>query len=158
MVRTQLWGLLLLLLGAPLWAGDYEHYVGAQICGQCHQKEYEIWKQTKHASATEALPEQHALDVACNGCHTMSQVDERFSGVQCESCHGAGHYYSKSFVMRDAELARLVGLLEPTAEACEHCHTQQSPSVKPFSYAEKWALIAHGSQGGAPSSAKDSTQ
>lgn len=45
--------------------------------------------------------------------------------------------------MRDAELARLVGLVDPTEKSCRTCHDDSSPSLRPFDFAEKLKLIDH---------------
>ena len=45
--------------------------------------------------------------------------------------------------MRDAELARLVGLVEPGEKACAACHGESAPSLVKFEYAKKLPLIDH---------------
>src|SRR6266508_3402318 len=62
----------------------------------------------------------------------------------CESCHGNGHLYSLPFVMRDRELARALGLLDPGEKTCLRCHDESSPSLSRFDYARKLPLVAHG--------------
>ena len=63
--------------------------------------------------------------------------------VTCESCHGGGQYYSARYVMKDAELARLVGLLDPSEKGCRTCHDASSPSLKPFDFVAKLKAIDH---------------
>ncbi|MBC7794704.1 MAG: hypothetical protein H7Z43_13450, partial [Clostridia bacterium] len=70
--------------------------------------------------------------------------EEKYAGVQCESCHGGGRYYYPQYVMKDRELARLVGLVDATAEQCQRCHNEAAPSIKPFDFASMWAKIDHG--------------
>jgi hypothetical protein len=67
-------------------------------------------------------------------------------GIGCEACHGAGQYYSPVYVMRDAELARGVGLVDPGQKSCLVCHTADAPSLTPFDFAAKVKLIDHWSQ------------
>jgi hypothetical protein len=62
--------------------------------------------------------------------------------VQCESCHGEGTYYARSFVMRDSELARLAGLREPKAADCTRCHAD-GPSLRTFDFEAARARIRH---------------
>ncbi len=57
--------------------------------------------------------------------------------MTCETCHGGGQYYSPDYVMKDAELARLVGLVDPSEKSCRNCHDASSPSLKPFDFVEK---------------------
>jgi hypothetical protein len=45
--------------------------------------------------------------------------------------------------MKDSELARLVGLDDPSEKSCRSCHDGSSPSLKPFDFAEKLKLIDH---------------
>jgi hypothetical protein len=48
--------------------------------------------------------------------------------------------------MRDAELARAVGLLDPAEKSCLACHTDSTPSLVKFEYDRKLALIRHGKE------------
>jgi hypothetical protein len=64
--------------------------------------------------------------------------------VGCERCHGPGKYYVPSFVMKDRELARAVGLVDAKPEHCVQCHTEGTPSIRPFKFDEMWAKIDHG--------------
>ncbi|MDA7977397.1 MAG: cytochrome c family protein [Pirellulales bacterium] len=86
-----------------------EHVVGPLECRNCHQAEYEHWKQTKHAGRAfdllrtqstareyaEALGiplKEIARNSLCVRCHATPRVDEFgrpdvVPGVSCESCH-----------------------------------------------------------------------
>lgn len=122
-------------------------FIGAKRCQTCHEWEYQQWAKEPHAQAHLALTPAQLKDGKCNGCHTMVPAqleEEKLAGVQCESCHGGGRYYYQSFVMKDRELARLVGLTDPTAEQCQRCHNESAPSIKPFDFAALWAKIDHG--------------
>lgn len=74
---------------------------------------------------------------------TPSDDNPALSGVQCESCHGAGRMYSPRYVMKDKELAKLLGLLPITEDQCAPCHTKDSPSVREFKFDEKLMLVRH---------------
>jgi hypothetical protein len=120
-------------------------YVGAERCGQCHEFAYKVWAGGPHAKAHKALTDEQLKDAKCNSCHTLVEDAEgRFAGVQCERCHGAGKYYQASFVMKDRELARAVGLVETQPVHCQQCHTEGAPSITPFDFKTLWARIDHG--------------
>src|SRR4051812_40569106 len=108
------------------------NYVGAERCQSCHPQAYQTWVQSAHARATSGLKEENKKETRCLVCHTLTTDDlqPRFSGVQCESCHGAGRYYSPLFVMKDKELARAVGLLVPNEQTCKHCHDGSAPNIE----------------------------
>lgn len=69
--------------------------------------------------------------------------DVLLSGVQCESCHGSGGMYAPRYVMKDKELSKLLGLQPVTDETCASCHPKDTPSVRPFVFAEKLKLVNH---------------
>jgi hypothetical protein len=127
------------LLPSTARAGDA---VGPETCKACHAGAYEIWKASPHARALESLPERHRNDARCLSCHAP-QVEEGLSGVGCEACHGAGRLYSARYVMKDAELSRALGLVDPGERTCLACHTDSTPSLGKFEYARKVPLIQH---------------
>jgi hypothetical protein len=48
--------------------------------------------------------------------------------------------------MRDAALARALGLVDPGEKSCLGCHTESTPSLVKFEYERKVALIRHGKE------------
>jgi hypothetical protein len=130
------------LASSPASAAEH---VGAEACRTCHEPEYQQWRASGHAVALARLTPVQQRDRACRSCHTMAPLsdDASLSGVQCESCHGAGGLYDLRYVMKDRVLSRLLGLKEPTEEACATCHTQEGPSVRPFVWKEKIELVRH---------------
>ncbi len=120
-------------------------YVGAERCGSCHEAEFKIWQGSLHARALEALPEKDRADPRCLTCHTMVVEDRgpALTGIQCETCHGPGRHYSIDYVMRDDDLRAQLGFAVPTEKTCLRCHTDTSPSLRPFTYAEKLEAIRH---------------
>jgi hypothetical protein len=64
--------------------------------------------------------------------------------VGCEACHGPGRLYAARYVMRDAELARALGLVVPGEKGCLACHGESTPSLQRFDFARKVKLIWHG--------------
>jgi hypothetical protein len=157
--RPSLLVLPALLAAAPTLssAGDK---VGPETCKACHPAAYEAWRAGPHARARESLGERHARDARCLSCHAPD-AEDGLAGVTCEACHGSGRLYSASYVMRDPELARLVGLQDPGERACAACHTDTTPSLSRFDYARKLLLIRHWDErppaappGGKPAPAK----
>lgn len=140
----------LLLTGAlallPGVASAGQELIGAERCGTCHVAEYEDWKKSGHAEALARLSQSQQQDPVCRSCHTTGarKDDPALSGVQCESCHGAGSLYAPAHVMRDPALAELLGLEKVSATTCAPCHTASSPKVRPFDYAAAVQKIAHG--------------
>ena len=77
---------------------------GFQPCGECHTPEWNVWKETKHATgfatmhASEAAqPILEAMQLSttkrgealCMRCHyTVGPSRKAVAGVSCESCHG----------------------------------------------------------------------
>ncbi len=84
-----------------------EKVVTAEPCGECHQLEYKVWKETKHATGfktlhrtqlAERIKERMGLKLIkreslCLKCHYLAGIKKgqlrALSGVSCESCHGA---------------------------------------------------------------------
>jgi YVTN family beta-propeller protein len=147
---------LLLLAGwtSPL-IGQERHpvYVGAAVCGSCHDgasmgHQATRWLLSKHARAYASLaapeagriaalsgvPQESQESAACLGCHATGsdaedwEKDATFSvkdGVQCEKCHGPGSEYVDEKVMKDREAAVRKGLVIPTPADCVKCHEQK---------------------------------
>jgi hypothetical protein len=134
------WLLLASILAVPALPGAADN-VGPEACKACHEKAFEVWRVHAHARAESALGEK-AKEPACLSCHAP-QKQLGLAGVSCESCHGPGEHYSPSYVMRDPELARMVGLQIPGEKECKACHDGTSPSLTPFVHAEKLPLIDH---------------
>ncbi len=149
---------LLLAVCLPALASAAER-VGSETCKSCHAAAYDAWRASAHAKAAEALSPAQREDPRCTHCHAPDlarALQDSYAmgrepgaaphaegGVTCEACHGAGQYYSPSYVMRDAELARAVGLVDPGQKSCLACHTADSPSLLPFDFASKVKLIDH---------------
>jgi cytochrome c5 len=127
------------LAAGPTAAGDT---VGPETCKACHPAAYEAWKASPHARARESLSERQRSEPRCLSCHAP-QIEDGLAGVTCEACHGAGRLYAARYVMKDAELARAVGLVDPTERTCVVCHTDSTPSLERFEHARKLPLIRH---------------
>jgi hypothetical protein len=116
-------------------------YIGAERCRSCHAVSTEKWEKSAHARAYNSLPPDRQKDFKCLSCHSPDPNGEA-RGVQCESCHGAGRDYSYDFVMKDRQLAKLLGLREAGEKQCRACHV---PELGTFDYPAKLKLILHGS-------------
>jgi hypothetical protein len=127
------------LAPSPARAGDR---VGPETCKACHAGAYEAWRASPHARARDTLPERSRGDRRCLSCHAP-ELEDGISGVSCEACHGPGRLYSAPYVMRDPELARAVGLVDPGERVCAGCHTESTPSLVRFDHARKLPLIKH---------------
>lgn len=129
------------LSSAPARAADA---VGADACKPCHPGAWEAWRDSAHARAWQSLPEKSRSDARCTACHAPEGASGAQGGVTCQSCHGNGQLYSLSYVMRDRELARALGLQDAGEKTCLRCHDESSPSLTRFEYARKVPLIQHG--------------
>jgi hypothetical protein len=128
-----------LVLPVVSYAGDK---VGAETCKACHPAAYEAWRASPHARARESLPERSRNDRRCLSCHAPD-LGDGIAGVSCEACHGPGRLYAARPVMRDPELARALGLVDPGERTCAGCHTDSTPSLVRFEYGRKLPLIRH---------------
>ena len=146
-------------------------YVGAASCKTCHKAkkkgdQYSQWAGSKHANAYKVLATDKAKKTAlkvgvkgdpqkapeCLKCHVTgygspkARLGKKYSmedGVGCESCHGAGGDFKKKKIMKDRAAAVANGLIEPDEKLCKQCHNKQSPTFKPFDYAERVKEVDH---------------
>ncbi|MBU8900105.1 hypothetical protein DRW03_18650 [Corallococcus sp. H22C18031201] len=142
-MRVRTLQVLPVLLLAVCGAAGAADFVGPDSCKGCHPEAYDAWMQSKHARATDSLGEQQKKDARCLSCHAPDQAEQGTAAVTCETCHGGGQYYSPSYVMKDAELARLVGLVDPSEKMCRTCHDASSPSLRPFDFKDALKAIDH---------------
>ena len=131
---------ILTLVAVGAWAHDY---LGPESCQACHPAAYAAWQNSAHARARQVLSPQQQKDVRCQSCHSPNEAEQKGQISTVETCHGGGQYYSSTYVMKDAELARLDGLFDPNGKACRSCHDNASPSLKTFDFAAKLKAIDH---------------
>jgi hypothetical protein len=117
-------GLAAVVLAAGIGQAQDHAFVGAEKCKMCHKVQFTSWQETTHAKATESAKasSDRAFEASCLSCHATNS-DEAMSGVQCEACHGAGADFKKMSIMKDREKAVANGLVIPTQETCNKCHT-----------------------------------
>lgn len=129
-------------LGAAGAARAYD-YLGPESCQSCHPEAYQAWRGSAHARARDTLTTPQQKDARCLSCHSPSEAEQRVTNVSCEVCHGGGQYYTARYVMKDPELSRLVGLVDPSEKGCRTCHDASSPSLKPFDFPSRLKAIDH---------------
>ena len=116
----------------------------SESCSQCHQAEYEVWKNSRHSHAFAILEEkQRMFDNNCVGCHSLGFRDQgfisikatpQFAHVHCESCHGPGAEHIKAPTAGNYKTP-------PKNQSCLVCHDRDnSPD---FDFEKYWPVIAH---------------
>ncbi len=121
-----------------LSSGELIRFRGAGFCRFCHKREYEAWRESKHARAFETLKEEGKEENPfCLKCHSTGYgrggfVNEeetpQLAGVSCEECHPGGRCPSSPPP-------------KPSLDDCRRCHTpEQSPDFEPQKY---WREIEH---------------
>lgn len=151
--------------------GVKQIYAGVKTCMQCHQAEYEDWKQTGHAHALQTLIDKNQhFNPACVKCHTTgfrqangfySYNDSLFSrdmfNVQCEVCHGPALEHvekqqmllggSKNWMSPDdynklvSRAKEIVPNKRVPEAICLQCHTPENDNH--FVYGEKLLKVSH---------------
>ena len=128
-------------------------FATAEACKTCHEKAFNVWRNSRHAQAIETLVRSGTqFNKECLNCHvTGFGLDRGFvnllrtpklAGVQCEACHGASVDHAGS--PQDAHPG--VGILRRMRrtvrkEFCLRCHRpENSPN---FDYDRYWPQIAH---------------
>ncbi len=125
-----------------------KNYLGADKCGQCHKKEYEIWQKGPHASAFDTLPFKQRENISCLWCHSTDARDNfksyKLKGVQCEACHGLGTESIFGTMASGFSQDHKKKLREQNESVCIDCHSDdRTPSLKPFNYSQKLESIKH---------------
>ncbi len=147
-------------------------FVGSQVCGECHTKAYQIWKNTPHAHATRTLeqlnPPRH-FDPECISCHATGWEPQRYvpyhSGYDsldktphlrangCENCHGPGSRHvaiemgevdASALEVQAARASMRVTLEEAKQRTCLQCHDlDNSPDYIKLGFEAYWPQIEH---------------
>jgi len=117
-----------------------EKFLGAQVCGRCHQEALNAWKASTHATSMAVL-EGKSMEASaeCLKCHVtgynmtngyQANMPAELGSVSCEQCHGYGTQHGdKTFQAK------------PAAQSCTVCHDKKN-SPK-FEYESYWARIKH---------------
>lgn len=148
-------------------------FVGSKVCGECHSKAYEIWKDSGHAHAYDSLitgrPElkhrwvSRIYDPECLSCHVTGwhpqdvlRYGNGFVSKEktpellhngCENCHGPGSKHIQLIDAGEKEAAakevRLT-LEEAKKTQCVTCHDHDnSPKFNSRSFDKYWDKIKH---------------
>ena len=112
-------------------------WTGSAACGKCHPAELAAWRATPHATTAARLPPRP--EGKCLACHGTGEAPAGAAiavEVGCEACHGAGAAYAEDDVMRNAVVARALGLADtstPKARTalCAQCHARPTRAT-PF--------------------------
>jgi len=110
----------------PLLDSDL-YFQGSLSCKGCHEEEYMIWSQKKHAHAFATLIDVGSQrDPECTICHVvgmeyeagyLSQMDTpHLKDVGCEVCHGPGSEHNRSLGKFPTQEPKM---------ACTNCHTPE---------------------------------
>lgn len=136
-------------LERPLLKATDSTFVGAIRCQACHQREYDHWQRTTHATTYDRVTGQSHRDsqTECNRCHTTGAGFEsgfesiektpQLVGVQCESCHGPGKKHLDSLERSGTDPAYRCESCD-VKRNCLPCHTvSRSPGFNLQSALEK---------------------
>jgi hypothetical protein len=92
-------------------------FVGSHVCADCHEREYEIWKNTPHAHATDSI------------VHPGERSDiPRHHDPECLSCHVTGWNPQEYYPYKSGYLS-LEATKQMTQMGCENCHGPGSKHV-----------------------------
>jgi hypothetical protein len=110
-------------------------YVGAEKCKMCHMAAYRAWAATGMSKAWDRVKEAPDKE-KCYQCHTTGygrpggfvdpEKTPNLTGVQCETCHGAGGAHLALGVSnRDSEARRAT--INKNIQDCRACHNPHVP-------------------------------
>lgn len=130
MVRPLALTLLALCGLVALATAARRDWTGSAACGACHPKELAAWQTTRHAMTRDRFPGRP--EARCLACHATGEAPAGPAiavEVGCEACHGAGAAYAADDLMRDAPVARSLGLVDVStpkqrAAVCAQCHAR----------------------------------
>lgn len=127
---------------ALLGGGD-SPYAGVETCAGCHEKENQVWVNSRHGHAMATLEKKNQqFDNECIGCHVVGfqrggfqslYTTPQFANVQCEECHGPGRQHASNPGKGYGFVATPVG--------CIQCHKE--PNDPDFDFAVYWPKIKH---------------
>jgi hypothetical protein len=126
-----------------------DEITGPPSCFDCHEKQTEFWKSTRHANAYTTLSRQgESFNLHCLPCHvtagkiTSGSIESELiyllslnsdrQTIGCEVCHGPG----KQHLLDPGQVAPV---RMPAREICIQCHNSERDSN--FEYQRKLATI-----------------
>ena len=114
-------------------------YYSPGMCKSCHSKEYDDWKQTKHAKAVKTLVDEKKVQGECLTCHSemyrrnKSVVisSDNIAGVECATCHADA-------IPHGMERHDVANKTQVDPNVCLSCHTKErSPNYDENTYFPK---------------------
>jgi cytochrome c554/c'-like protein len=154
----------------PIKHASGAKFVGSKVCGECHSKAFDVWKDSGHAHAYDSLikgrPElkdrwvSRIHDPECLSCHVTGwhaqdvlRYESGFLNADktahllhngCENCHGPGSNHIELIDKGDKEAARKevrITLEAAKKTQCVTCHDlDNSPK---FTFETYWEKIKH---------------
>jgi hypothetical protein len=126
-----------------------DEITGPPSCFDCHEKQTEFWKSTRHANAYTTLSRQgESFNLHCLPCHVTAgkinsgsieseliyllSLNSDRQTIGCEVCHGPG----KQHLLDPGQVAPV---RMPAREICIQCHNSERDSN--FEYQRKLATI-----------------
>jgi hypothetical protein len=141
-------------------------FAGSQKCAECHQKEFDIWRNSPHADATETLTKAkppRQFDPECVSCHVTGWNPQEYfpyttgfdslnttpdlAGNGCENCHGpaAAHVAAElndgDETLREKLRLSIADGKKAIVESCIQCHDQDNSPH--FEFDDYWPKIKH---------------
>jgi Cytochrome c554 and c-prime len=118
-------------------------YVGVETCAGCHEKENQVWANSRHAHAMATLEKRNQqFDNECVRCHVVGfqrggfqslYTTPQYANVQCEECHGPGRQHASN-------PGKGYGFMT-TPAGCVQCHKE--PNDPDFNFSVYWPKIQH---------------
>ncbi|MGL4941839.1 MAG: multiheme c-type cytochrome [Thermoguttaceae bacterium] len=141
-------------------------FVGSASCRNCHEKSFDVWKTSSHASALRALVDvskpARQYDPECIACHVVGwnpsdatpytsgfvsqQKTPLLADVGCESCHGPGEVHVAAETNGSAAAKNTARLdvrltLEGARHHCTQCHDHENSPA--FNFDTYWDKVKH---------------
>lgn len=163
----------MLLVPAVSQADKFEGARRCRTCHEAKAKgaQFTAWQGTGHAKAFAVLATEEArkvgtkagvadpqTDAKCLKCHVTGfgapaeKLGKKYAkeeGVTCEGCHGPGEKHLKARLSSEDAGGGFVEIpgdelvKVPPESTCKACHNEESPTFKPFNYADAVKQIAH---------------
>jgi hypothetical protein len=108
--------------------GEGYHFLGSEKCAECHDVEYDIWKQTPHSHAFESLTVAYAQASDDPSLAQRVRVD-RIHDPECINCHTTG-WDAQDVVRFESGFTGVEATPHLVGVHCESCHGPGSRHVE----------------------------
>jgi hypothetical protein len=113
---------------------EESYVVEPKACAECHEAQYENWKNTAHGSAYKHVVAMHSEHhPRCFGCHSTGfncgngyifpPPPEAFQSINCEICHGFLVNHQKDFIQLPEGMMSMDK--EKLEKLCTYCHDKK---------------------------------